>query len=449
MPKKELTPAEKEQERKRKKAEQWQKVLLYYLNRMYHEEQEKELAKYKPEPSILSVMAGYIREKRLLAKLREKRNGELSGLELLERLERFQEEDSPFSTLLKDIRENSPEEKIEESINRVMLEAPQQIVNRGRRNANRKNQPGQAPREQPQPDPLDEERTRYEMAFLRTVMPPELYRKLWEELVKQGRMESEWAAPERPGPERERKGPTYAEYTAMHSVDPVEKDGKAENLDEIFTAAAYQLAAYEQKDTPEFDGKKADVRAMELSGSRAFRSFMNGHPGSLLAAARNTGLEATHREFVKQEKKLRTRDEILTAVRDGLKGQLRGRSAEYHQMTNALDRFVSAPVEPGSRERSTLALQLAQFVMTEGNPASPDYRRESSMLAAKALKALLSGKDFNTFLVQANLGRDPDRQLTLRELDAFVVPRERNALQQAGPEPERNRNDRQHRIPGG
>ncbi len=251
MPKKELTPAEKELERKRKKAEQWQKVLLYYLNRMYHEEQEKELAKYKPEPIILSVMAGYIREKRLLAKLREKRNGELSGLELLERLERFQEEDSPFSTLLKDIRENSPEEKIEESINRVMLEAPQQIVNRGRRNTNRKNQPGQAPREQPQPDPLDEERTRYEMAFLRTVMPPELYRKLWDELVKQGRMESEWAAPE-----RERKGPTYAEYTAMHSVDPVEKDGKAENLDEIFTAAPISWRPMNRRTRPNLTGRR-------------------------------------------------------------------------------------------------------------------------------------------------------------------------------------------------
>ena len=43
--------------------------------------------------------------------------------------------------------------------------------------------------------------------------------------------------------------------------------------------------AAEQKDEPVFDEKKAEARAMELTGSKAFRQYMKLHPGSLLAAA--------------------------------------------------------------------------------------------------------------------------------------------------------------------
>ena len=179
---------------------------------------------------------------------------------------------------------------------------------------------------------------------------------------------------------------------------------------------------------------------MELSGSKAFRYFMKCHPGSLLAAARNTGLEVTQKDFVKLEKKLKNRDEVLNAVLDGLKGQTGGRSAEFHRMTNALDRFVSAPEEPGTQEKNALSLQLAQFVMTEGNPNNPGYQWGTSMLAAKALKAMLPKKDFNTFLLQANLNRPRDAQLVPGELDAFVMPRD--ASRKSGPVPGRNNYDR-------
>ena len=227
------------------------------------------MAKYRPKPVLLSAVTAYIREKRLADKLREKKPGQLSGLELLERLDKFQEADSPFRSLLKDLRESpEQEEKIQQSVARVLEEAPQRILGRGRRNALHVKRPGQAPEPQPlpEPDPEEEERTKCEMAFLRTVMPPALYQKLCQEMIRQGRMrELGWEVPELP--ERERIGVTYAEYSALHTAELAEKDGKPANMDEVFTAAAYQLAAFEQKDSEHFDEKKADARAMELSGS--------------------------------------------------------------------------------------------------------------------------------------------------------------------------------------
>ena len=162
---------------------------------------------------------------------------------------------------------------------------------------------------------------------------------------------------------------------------------------------------------------------MELSGSKAFRVYVNSHPGALLGAARGTGLEVTHRQFTALEKKLRTRDDTLTAVRDALKARSTGRTAAYHRMVNALDRFVSAPEEPPQRGKEELSLQLAQFVMTEGNPNDQGYDWETAMLAAKALKTVLPGKDFDAFLMQANLSRPGEDKLSARELDAFAIPR--------------------------
>ena len=439
MAEKELTPAEKEAERKRREEAWWQKVILYYLVQMYHEQVERELEKYRqdPLPVIFSGMVTYIREKHVLDKLREKQAGRLSGLELLQHMDKYQEEDSPFRALNKDLKEHpEDQEKLEKDLARVVEEGPKRILNRGRRNAVHVKNPNKArePQPQPRPDPEEEERTRYEMAFLRTVMPPEMYRQLCAEMVKQGRMKD----PEEflYVPEQERNGPTYAEYAARHTADPAEKDGALENLDEIYTAAAYQLAAYEQKDSADFDEKKADVRAMELSGSKAFRVYVNSHPGALLGAARGTGLEVTHRQFTALEKKLRTRDETLTAVRDALKARSTDRTAAYHRMVNALDRFVSAPEEPPQRGKEELSLQLAQFVMTEGNPNNHGYHWETAMLASKALKAVLPGKDFNAFLMQANLSRPGEDKLSARELDAFAIPKPQAAPE--GPALERN-----------
>ena len=448
MAKKALTPAEKEEERKKQEAAWWQKVITYYLNQMYHAEVDREIEKYRPEPlPFFHAMAEYIHERRIIEQIYEKKAGQLSAYEVLEKLDKYQEADSPFRTLLTDLKEskekpNDPaaKEKAERSLSRCVEEAPVQIVSRTRRNAMRKKRAAQR-REQhpeeapPKPDLKEEERTRYEMTFLRAVMPPELYRKLCDELTKQGRA----VDPEKDFlfiPEREGSR-SYEEYTAMHKVNPVEKDGQLANLGEIVTSAAYMLAAYEQKDEPDFDEKAADLRAMEFSGSKGFRAYVSSHPGSLLAAARNTGIEATHRELMALDKSIRKRDGVLASVAEAMARSSSGKTAAYHQMMNAVKRFAASPDDPSEQERSALGLKLAQYVMTEGNPNSPHYKKEDAMLAARAMKALLPRRDFEAFLTTANQGRAEEQKLRAEELEGPVPPRP-EAAERTGPVLERN-----------
>lgn len=450
MAKKALTPAEKEEEHRKQEAAWWQKVITYYLNQMYHAEVDREIERSRTEQTpLLSYMAQVVHERRIVEQLYEKKAGQLSAYEVLEKMDKYQEADSPFRALLTDLKESkekpedpAAQEKAERSLSRCVEEAPVQIVNRTRRNAMRVKRAAQPrrgqqpePQEPPKPDPVEEERTRYEMTFLRAVMPPELYRKLCEELTKQGRA----VDPEKDFlfiPERE-GGRSYEEYTAAHKVDPVEKDGQLANLDEIVTSAAYMLAAYEQKDEPDFDEKAADARAMELSGSKGFRAYVGSHPGSLLAAARNTGIEATHRELMALDKSIRKRDAVLGSVRDAMRRTASGKTAAYHQVMNAIDRFASSPDDPPEEERSALGLKLAQYVMTEGNPASPHYKKEDAMLAARAMKALLPKRDFEAFLTTANQGRSEGQKLRAEELEG-PVPRRPEAAERQGPVLERN-----------
>ena len=441
MPKTELTPAEKEAERKRQADAWWQKVILYYLNQFYHEQVDKELEEAKAESGFQPAMLSYIREKKLVDKLTAKEPGKLSCVELLERMEKYQEEDSPFSSLLRNIKENPErEDKIEESLSRVVEEGPKRILRRGRRNAFHKKRPQAArePAPRDEQDPEEAERTRYEMTFLRAVMPGTLYKALCDEMVKQGRMKD----PEREflfvPDEPERGGITYEEYAAKHVARPAEREGGGSNLDEVYTAAAYQLAAYEQKNAARFNEQKADARAMELSGSKAFRAYVKEHPGTLLGAAQKTGLEVTQKEFAALEKKLKDRDATLGAVRDAMRASSGGKSAAYHKLVNAMDRFVSSPEEPGNREKNDLSLQLAQFLMTEGAPGGAGYNWETGMMTAKALKALLPKKDFDAFLLQANLTRAPEEKLDARALDAYSIPSPQTAPQRSGPVLERN-----------
>ena len=446
MAKKALTPAEKEAERKRQEELWWQKVITYYLNQMYHAEVDREVEKGGASTlPLLSAMAEYVHEQHVLEKLYEKQPGQLSAYEILEKMDKFQEEDSPFRTLLTDIRESrekpeDPEakEKAERSLSRCVAEAPVQIVNRTRRaNAMRKKRAEQHPEEAPPvPDPREEERTRYEMTFLRAVMPPELYRQLCEELTRQGR-EVDPMKDFLSIPEQEPVGPTYEEYTAMHKVDPVEKDGRIDNMDAIVTSAAYMLAAWEQKDEPDFDARAADARAMELSGSKGFLSYVNSHPGSLLAAARNTGVDATHREMMALDRSIQKRDAVLGSVADAMKRASSGKTAAYHQVMNAVRRFADAPNDPSEQERSALGLKLAQYVMTEGNPNSPYYKKENAVLAARAMKVLLPRRDFEAFLATANQGRTEEQLLRSEELEG-PVPAVPEAPVREGPVLERN-----------
>lgn len=442
-----LTPAEQEEERKKQAAAWQQKLVTYYLNQMYHEELDRAEVQYRPEPLIV-YMAQYIRERHIMQKLYEKQAGQLSAVEILEKMDKYQEEDSPFRSLLKDIKENpQQEEKIVRSLSRCVEEAPVQILNRTRRaNAMRRKRAAKRPEEQQaeaeeqrRQELREEERMRYEMTFLRCVMPPELYKQLCDQLSREGRMvdpaKDFLFVPE----QAEKSGVTYKEYVARHMVSPREREGQLGNMDEICTAAAYMLAANEQKDSAEFDEKEADMRAMEISGSKAFRAYMQSHPGSLLAAARNTGIDATSRELNALDAALTQRDGVLASVRDAMRRNASGNTADYHKLMNALDRFVSSPEEPPEQVKNELSLKLAQYVMTEGNPTSPNYKKENCDLAARALKALLPKKDFDAFLTTANQSRSPGQKLRAEELEG-PVPYEPEASPavRTGPVLERN-----------
>jgi len=438
MKKRTPTPAEIEEDRRKRRALWWRKVIVYYLNQQYHIERELEIAKYHP-----GIMLGHteerIREHGLLAGLYLKNSGQLSPLQLLERMKRFEEEDSPFLQLLHDMRDHPREEgRISRALNRCIEEAPQRILERTG---------SLMPDTSGEPDPekaarLKREnlRLKYEMTFLRSLLPPELFAQLCDGLTAQGRLTDRdrdfLFVPERSLTEE--FGLEYDDYVSMHSAEPEEMSGELGNSDRIFTAAARMIAAYEQKDEEFFNEKAADARAMALAGSRAFRAYMQDHPGALLAAARNTGLEATHRELLALDAQLTARDNTLRTVLLSLRASATGKSAAYHQMTNAVGRFLQTDGEPSKQEKDDLAMHFARYVMTEGIPGDPGYDRKSALLAAGAVGALLPEKDFSAFLAKVNASRDPGAQIRSEDISALFAGSQPDVPETNGPEYERS-----------
>ena len=432
------TAAEVEEERKRRAAEWWNKVIVYYLNQMYHAQVDAEIEKYRPK-LLVEQLLEYYHEQNTVDLLNKKEPGKLSAMEILERMQAFQEEDSPFRDLYRDIKEDpTARDKIERSMSRCVEEAPKRILARKHRNAvhvRMKPHPEEeGHKEEEAIDPeearREEERLRYEMTFLRTVMPPKLYRQLCEGLVKQGRMKD----PELDFldiPEEEKGEVTYEDYVERHRALPRAREGELGNVDELFTAAAYMLAAYEQKDELSFDEKAADARAMEISGSKAFRQYMKSHPGSLLAAAQNTGLEATQGEIDTLNWELKKRDDALASVHDAFRTKASGQTAAYHQTMNALGRFLRNAEEPSKKEKDALSMTLAQYILTEGDPKNPNYCREGGLQAARALQILLPEKDFQKFLETANEKRSPEDTITVEKLAALAAEPPEAAPQKA------------------
>jgi len=432
------TPAEVEEERRKRRALWWKKLIVYYLNQQYHIERELEIAKYHP-----GIMLGHteerIREHGLLTDLHLKKAGQLSPMELLTRMKRFEEEGSPFLCLLQELRDHPGEdEQIARVLNRCIEEAPLHILERtGRLTSDDSGtaDPGKAEKLR-----KEELRLKYEMTFLRTLMPPELFAQLCDGLTAQGRMTDRdrdfLFVPERALPEE--FGLEYDDYVAMHSVDPEEKSGRLGNSDRVFTAAARMIAAYEQKYEEFFNEKAADARAMELSGSRAFRAYMQDHPGALLAAARNTGLDATCRELTDLDALLTARDNTLHTVRNYLRASSSGKSAAYHQMTNAVERFLQTDGEPSKQEKDDLAMLFARYVMTEGAPGNPGYDRKSALLATGAVGVLLPEKDYSAFLAKVNAARAPGAQIRSEDISALVAGPQLEGPETNGPEYERS-----------
>ena len=73
-PPRKKTAAELEKERRLRDAQWWQKVIIYYLNQMYHDEVDRQVEKYRPK-LLVEYMADYIREQKTIQKLAEKQAG--------------------------------------------------------------------------------------------------------------------------------------------------------------------------------------------------------------------------------------------------------------------------------------------------------------------------------------------------------------------------------------
>ena len=406
-----LTPIEAERERKKRERLNWEKLLAYYMMQKWENEKKREKKKRDVDPVEL-FMLHVARGRDLTELIFEKEPGKKSLFELLEEMESYQEEDSPFRSLLTTLREK-PENKreVETAVEECIRAAPARILERQRTLAERKEPENGIKRAE------EERRLNREMCFLRGVMPRELYMMLCRELTLQGRLTD----PDRDFlyvPDREARV-TYDQYTAKHRTEPVERDGKLANKDRVFTSAAYMIAAWEQRNQAVFDEKKADARAMELFKGRAFRAYMDRHPGSLLAAARNTGLEIIGADLAATEADLARKSAMLRSARDTFKLALPGKPAAFHRLTNALDRFVESDGEAPEEERSGLQKRLTEYVLTGKDPKSGEYDGKCVLGALCALKALTPEQDFDRLLGAVNRTREPADRIDGKTLDAF------------------------------
>ena len=409
-----------EREKKRKEELLWQKILMYY---MYQEYVAKPQLQAEAEMRNADLaMRGFIIKRGLLNRLLQRVGNEPSPAELLMQFAQYEAPDSPLGELAREMRKNPPsEEKVAKAIERVVVEEPTRMVEAAAKEKERRTEWQRAHAKEIKNagdfEIVDPERVRYEqllemkMKFLRVVMPPELYKELAHKLETGEYTISPEQLKEQEKQQEEQKKQQvkkdYETYTKEKRVEPKEKAGKLANAGDVYSAAAYMIAAYEQKDNPEFDEKKADARAMELSGSRAFKAYMKGHPGNLLAAARGTAIKETSEGVTALDADLSRRDAVLSKTRDSLKKMATGKTACFHKMLNALDHFVNEDTEPSKDEKNSLVSALGEYIAKDGSPKSREYDKECFTQAMCSVKALLPDKDFEKVVEHVNEGRDP------------------------------------------
>lgn len=420
--------------KKRKEEEEWyRKLIAYFMMKKYYVQQEAIQNQYTMEiGDMLLTMARDLWKAGIFRSLFVKRNDELSPVELLDHLE--PKEGSAYFTLLREMkRQPHDARKLNMAITRVVVETPPRLIRREaeerrrREEWHRKNPHKRYELVKDERARLYEERLECEMVLLRMMMPPELYQKLCKEMEKQGRqfdMEKDFLrvpdkkkelwekAKQAKEKEKQEAEHRYRKYTEEKKTDPKEKAGKLINSSDVFAAAAYMLAAYEQKSAATFDEKKADARAMEISGSRAFRAYMKGHPGNLMAAARNIGVEEARDGIEALSQDLDRRDAILVEARDSLKRMSTGKTECFHQMLNMLNRYVDSDVEPTEQERSSLVTALGNYITTDCAPGSREMDRACFGHAMRSVRALLSERDFGTVIEKVNEGRYPKVKAT-------------------------------------
>ncbi len=430
-----MLTAEELRKKKEREAElQWRKILAYYMMDTYVTK-----AQAQAEAEMLSAyrtVSEFIQKHGLLQRLFETDEKGVSPALLLADICKDEPSDSPLGELWAEMQHQPrSEKKLTKALARVIVEEPPRVLAEAQKERERRGEWERAHAKEIEAangfEIIDAEQARYEarlqkkMALLSVVMPPEVYKELEQKLTS-GEYTIDAKQLDALGKQPEQKK-DYKSYMREKRVEPQEKAGKLANAGDIYSAAAYMLAAYEQKDAPEFDEAKADARAMELSGSRAFKAYMKGHPGNLLAAARGTAVEQTHDGVAALDADLSRRDAILTNTRDNLKKMATGKTPRFHHMLNVLDRFVNADTEPTKQELGELAKSLADFICVDCAPDSRVADKACFNNAMCAVKAIVPEKDFAAFLDRVNVGRAPKVKAADFDMEPAVMEKTQEA----------------------
>ena len=405
--------------RKKEREEWWRKILAYYMmEKIVQEQQKTELLKAYAADHTMVTMEQLVLKNGLLARLFLKKPGQMSPLELLEKIAPGEDKNSPFYKLLQQIKKDPMSEKdTEKALAQVIEEAPPVILADARQERERKEAWEQEQIEARNADPvaaklniLEEDKAarayqqqlRYKMSFLKKMMAPELFDQLCQGLAREGQHINEQ---ELDIPDHAEQHITYDAYVAQKQTQMKMHDGKFVNADNVYTSAAYMLAAYEQKGAQHFNAAKADDRARELFGSKAFRVYLDSHPGSLVAASQNMFLDITCNGILDLEKEIEKRDATLGTVSRNLRHAATGKTPLFHKMLNKLERFVQSPVEPSEEERKSLLQSMGEYILKDCAPDSREMDEACFKDTMCAVKALVPADSFRKVLEQVNKGR--------------------------------------------
>lgn len=414
--------AELEKKRRKERELWWKKILAYYMMEKMVEEQKKAevITRYAYYQTQLVI------QESMLGALFYKEPGSMSAMEMLEEISKDEDLDSPFKKLMDKVSEQPMSEKeTEEAIAEVIEKAPPKMIEdakaeRERREALQKQEEIKAadhPLARPVVRVPDEAALRYDrmmrlkLAFLKRLMPAVLFNELCQGLAREGHAVN---AAVLDIPDRNPAHMTYDQYVEAKKTQMQMHDGRFVNANNVYTSAAYMLAAYEQKDHPPFNAARADERAREIFGSKAFRVYLDSHPGSLVAAAQNTFLDITYDGMVALEQQITARDAVLDAMSKSLRSRASGQTANYHRMLNKMERFVKSPAEPSDEEKKQLIRAIGDYVLTDCAPGSEVADDEGLRDAMCAAGALLPEDSFVKLLEQVNAGRN--RPLTPADL---------------------------------
>ncbi|MBQ7713366.1 MAG: hypothetical protein IJT71_00565 [Oscillospiraceae bacterium] len=408
---------------KRRREQWWRKVLAYYMMDTYVTKQDEKAR--AAAITAYQATSRFVEEHGLVNRLFQPTRDGRSAAELFQELAQDEQPDSPLGELAAELRrEPHSDEKLSRSLTRVIVEQPARMIQEERQEQERR---ADWRRAHPLADDgilpdfeiAEQQRvSRYEAKKSKTLtalgafLTPDQLRELEAVLAAQHRdLAAEERAAEQAQPEQRRQTLTFAQYVEQKKLPAEvileEKVGQLAHSGEIYTAAAYMIAAYEQKDKKEFDPQKADMRAMQLSGSRAFKAYMKGHPGSLIAAAKGTAVEETRDGVAALDADLSRRDAILQETRDSLKHMATGKTPAFHRMLNALDRFVNEDTEPTPQERAGVVHALADYIATDCAPGNRAYSKDCFTEAMRSVKALVPEQDFAKVVEQVNVGREP------------------------------------------